>query len=375
MSEQKQSEYILLPPTAASPLWVLWRVFSGKTIALRYWGRWAASVVFSSLSAPFRLYEQWRWRKTIAAVKVEHPPVFLIGHWRSGTTLLHNLLSQDPQMGYVTTYHATFPSVLLSGKWLFKTFMELALPRRRAGDNVQMNANYPQEEEFALGNMGYHSLYYFWYFPTHLPTYYNQFAALEADQKTAKIWKENYSELVKKALVDTQGSIFLSKNPPNTARIKRLLELYPDAKFVYIYRNPIDVFLSTQKFFSAMLPYLQFETISPEQLEAHILQLYICLYNQYEQDKGLIPAGNLVEVRYEDLVQRPMPILEQLYADLSLPNFNRAQAPIAAYAATQKDYEKNKHYITAAQLERVLQNWQFAMDKWGYSLPANLEVV
>lgn len=362
-----------MPPTSAMPLWLLYKTFSGNTIAPRYWGRLFLSVLFSLLGAPFRLYETWRHKATIEQMNVEKDPVFVIGHWRSGTTHLHNLLSQDPQMSYVSTYHATFPGVLLSGKWLFKAFMQLFIPKRRAGDNVRIHPDYPQEEEFALGNMGYHSYYYFFFLPQKTRYYFDKFMNMKSGSDTAESWKRDYLELVKKALLNTGKGRFLSKNPPNTTRIPQLLELFPNAKFIYIYRNPVTVYLSTKKFFGAMMPYLCFEDISEAQLEKNILDIYVQMHQKYEQDKQLVPSGNLIEVSFEALEQSTLPVLENIYQSLSLPGFETAQAHFEQYAGKQKAYKKNRHAISQRELDAVSSRWGFEIVHRGYKIP-DLEV-
>src|SRR3954469_16642118 len=58
---------------------------------------------------PFHELERRRVRKRVAAQELAAPPVFVIGHGRSGTTHLHELLSRDPQFGCVTLMQAAFP--------------------------------------------------------------------------------------------------------------------------------------------------------------------------------------------------------------------------------------------------------------------------
>ncbi|HBA28952.1 MAG TPA: sulfotransferase, partial [Parabacteroides goldsteinii] len=51
-----------------------------------------------------------------------------------------------------------------------------------------------------------------------------------------KVFKETFLKLVKISLWNTHGSQFLSKNPPHTGRVKTLLEMFPNAKFIYLKR-------------------------------------------------------------------------------------------------------------------------------------------
>jgi hypothetical protein len=104
---------------------------------------------------------------------MEKDPVFILGHWRSGTTFLHNMLCSDPQSAYVSTYQSVFPDNLAS-QAIFKTFMKMNLPEKRPSDNVKLGIDLPQEDEFALSNMIADSFYHFFYFPEKYRDYYTR---------------------------------------------------------------------------------------------------------------------------------------------------------------------------------------------------------
>ena len=72
------------------------------------------------------------------------------------------------------------------------------------------------------------------------------------------MFKDTFLRLVKVSLANTGGTQYLSKNPPHTGRVRTLLEMFPNAKFIYLKRNPYTVFESTRSFFT--------NTIKPQQL-------------------------------------------------------------------------------------------------------------
>jgi len=65
-----------------------------------------------SLSSLFQWMDPLYFRKRLRQMDAPPPPLFIIGHWRSGTTLMHTLLSKDPRFGYVSTFHSVFPNNL-----------------------------------------------------------------------------------------------------------------------------------------------------------------------------------------------------------------------------------------------------------------------
>jgi hypothetical protein len=144
---------------------------------------------------------------------------------------------------------------------------------------------------------------------------------------------------------------------------------------VHIYRNPVTVYLSTLNFFSKTIPPLQFHTISQKELENHILEVYEKMMRKYEADKTLIPAGNLVEIRYEDFEADPLTQLKAIYKQLNIPGFETKKEIFKAYISEQEEFKVNKHKISRATLDVVLARWQPFMDLWGYKVPDNITIV
>jgi len=62
-------------------------------IDIRYFPRIIYSLFLSSATSPFRISERLKFDNKINNVEINESPVFLLGHWRSGTTDLHNLFS------------------------------------------------------------------------------------------------------------------------------------------------------------------------------------------------------------------------------------------------------------------------------------------
>ncbi|MCK4678612.1 MAG: sulfotransferase, partial [Bacteroidales bacterium] len=294
----KEKFGILLPPAVGYSFSLLLNLLKKNKILPRYYLRVLAIVVINVINMPFRAYERKFINPRIAKSKINEDPIFIIGHWRSGTTLLHNLLTRDEQMGYVTTYQSVFPDTLfnIAGKFIFKNFTKLLIPATRKGDNVKLNPDLPQEEEFALGCAHPTSFYYFWLFPENIEDYYSKYILFkDVSDDTLINWGNDYSLTIKKALRNLNKRHFISKNPPNSGRIKQLLKLFPDAKFIHIHRNPVEVFLSTRHFFRIMLPHLQLHSINEKQLEESIFIIYKEMMNQLIQDKHLIPENNFIE--------------------------------------------------------------------------------
>jgi hypothetical protein len=172
--------------------------------------------------------------------------------------------------------------------------------------------------------------------------------------------------VLRKATLRTGGKRLVLKNPANSGRIRKLLKLFPDAKFVHLYRNPYDVFLSTWWAYRAVVPRSQVQEISSVQVEAHVLRFYAQLLRHYLADRALIPTRNLVEVKFEDLEVAPLVQLRHVYDGLGLPGFAQAEPAFRAYLASTAGYQKNQYELTDEVIAKVNRHWQFAFAEWGY---------
>jgi hypothetical protein len=151
---KKASIAVKMGPSLGSPLknWLKLISSNGFFIKLKYYPRLYLILIVSIIGIPFRMFEHWKFRKKIKLTHIIKPPIFILGHWRSGTTYLHNLLTQDPQFGYISMLEASFPKSFLITNF-FKFFMNSFLPKKRPMDNMEMGLNFPQEEEMAIGNL------------------------------------------------------------------------------------------------------------------------------------------------------------------------------------------------------------------------------
>jgi hypothetical protein len=248
--------------------------------------------------------------------------------------------------------------------------MRLFIPRKRHGDNVELDVNYPQEEEFAIGSKHELSYYYFWFFPEKWKEYYEKYIRFEGiKDKQKRKWQKDYRIVILKALQNTRKQVFLSKNPPNTGRIKQLLETFPDAKFIHIHRNPVKVFLSTRHFLHKMLPALQFHSLSDQESDEAIFNIYKMMMDRYFQERELIPQDNFIEVSFEDLEQKPLENLQKVYADLELKGYEEAIPAFEVFLNSSKGYKKNVHKISRSTLDRVISEWNFVMKEYNYKIP------
>ena len=316
---------------------------------------------------PNRFLEKAIFDRQIEKLTVRSP-VFIIGHWRSGTTYLHNLITQDDNLGYVSSLQTWTPELFLGSESIIQYILKRFLPEIRPMDNVELSAELPQEEEYALGNVGLYCFYHGWYFPKKMKQYFRQFVLFnDLSSQIETEWQTAYLRILKKATYKMNGKRLILKNPANTARIKTLLKMFPDAQFIHIYRNPYAVFASTKNLYRKLLPSLELQEVSDREIEENILLIYREMMLKFFEDKQLIPQGNLVEIAYEDLIAKPLDIIEKIYQQLELNNFDDNRAEFEIYINTKSKYQSNQYQLTNEDKSKVVENWNFALKEWHYS--------
>jgi hypothetical protein len=324
----------------------------------------------SFLTIPFRIWERVRYRELNNGTSLDASPIFIVGHWRSGTTLLHQLLCRDPAFGYVSTFQTIAPEWFLTCGRTVESWLARAIPSTRMMDNMRLNLDDPQEEEFAMAEMSPFSFYHQWSFPRNAREYFDKYAMFHnVPDSVVCNWKKAYLRILHKATFNSGGKQLVIKNPINTARIETLLEMFPNAKFVHIYRNPYTVFLSTRHFFRCVLGSTQLQAANQDEIEANILYFYEQMMRRFLDEKRLIPQGNLVELRFEEFEAQPLDGLRQVYDGLRLPGFDAAEDRFRDHLASLAGYRKNRYDLSDDVIRKVEEHWGFAIDRWGYKVP------
>jgi hypothetical protein len=202
--------------------------------------------------------------------------------------------------------------------------------------------------------------------------YYKFIRFRSISDKILTQWKKVYYNLLQKTTLYMHGKRLILKNPANTARIRFLLDLFPDAKFIHIYRNPYIVYASTRNFYKKAIEGFMLQKISDNQIEENIFWLYQHMMRSYFNEKNLIPSENLVEVKFENLEHNPIQHLESIFTKLKLKNFESIKSKIRSYIESIKNYKKNKYKLNNAIIDKIYEKWGFAIDKWGYEVPKEL---
>jgi len=302
----------------------------------------AISISFVSLANSLMAATSERiYRKRTMATQIEQPPLFVIGHWRTGTTWLHELLVRDHRFTFPTTYQCMAPHhFLLTERWLSGP-LNWTMPSKRPMDDMAVGMSRPQEDEFALMNLGLGSPYLEWAFPNRNPRY-DQYLSLQGlDAVTKERWKNTFEYFVKQLTFRSPKRVVL-KSPTHTVRVATLLKIFPDARFVHVVRNPLQFIPSMVRMWTRMTDAMSLQVRRDPISVDRILEVFRLMYDQFEIDRQLIPTNHFFEVRYEDLVSQPLSQMELIYQHLGLGDFEPARPAISECLASGSGYKPNK---------------------------------
>jgi hypothetical protein len=224
--------------------------------------------------------------------EIKHPPVFVIGAPRSGSTLLYKALTERFKLSYFSNFTAKFFRTPLCGMWLQKA---LHITSRR-GD---YNFNYGQVK--GLGSPSECGEFWYRWFPRGLHVY------VAPGETPAWIRNELRSEIGEISAISKQPMLF--KNLYNSMRIAPIVESIPEASFIVCHRDQIDNALSimqgrTKKLNSKdkwwSLPPKEIEQLKdlawPNQIAGQIYYIY----KQIEEDKKRYGSERFLDIKYEN---------------------------------------------------------------------------
>jgi omega-hydroxy-beta-dihydromenaquinone-9 sulfotransferase len=321
-------------------------------------------VLVSVINTALTALQSFYWGARIGRIELPDDPIFIIGHWRTGTTLLHELLALDPRNRCPTTYECFSPNHFLLSEPLVAGWLGYTLPARRPSDNMAMGWDKPQEDEFALCNMGVPSPYATMAFPNQPPQFQEYLELDEVSPPQRRRWERAFQTFLKQLLLKRPGRLVL-KSPPHTFRLPVLVRMFPRARFIHMRRDPYAVFSSTVRLWKSLYAWQGYQLPTYEGLEEYVLDTFVRMHKRLETTRGLVDPARFHELRYEDLLRDPQGQTAAIYERFSLGGFDELRPKIAEYFRQRADYQTNRHELTPELREKIARRWGPWLDKQG----------
>jgi hypothetical protein len=318
------------------------------------------SVINSGLAALQKLV----FGRRVANTVIADPPIFVIGHWRTGTTLLHELLVLDDRFVGPTGFECVVPQHFLLTERL-APLAGFMVSKHRAMDNMDSSLYHPQEDEFVWVMQGQPSPYLTLAFPNRPPEHERYLDLEQLTPQELAAWKRPLLRFVQQ-LYFRHGKTVVLKNPNHSFRIKVLLDVFPQAKFIHIVRDPYVVYPSSIHLLKSLSRVHSLQRPTFEGLDERVLATYVDLYRKVDEGRELVDPSRFYELRYEDLIADPEAQLRRLYEHLELGDFEQYLPRLRQYLAEHVDYRTNRYELTAQQRAAVDENWGDVIDRYGY---------
>jgi len=259
-------------------------------------------------------------------------PVFIVGHARSGTTLVHRLMSKDAgRFSSFLLYELYFPSLLQ--KKALRLFA--ALDQRYLGSRVARRIRAWEEKRYgamqSIHKMGltvpeeddivfyYSCASGFWI--TKMP-YMGDLDFFYVDQRPERKRRRLmrfYKDCVRRQLYLNGGDrVHLSKNPVFSGRVESLIEAFPDARFVVPIRNPYETIPSLLKLMRVGWRQLDWDEERVRRCLGLLAEQSFDTYRYPLEVLARHPETSHAIVDYRDVVADPAAAIERVYQQLGM---------------------------------------------------------
>ncbi len=296
-------------------------------------------------------------------------PIFILGHWRSGTTHLYNTMVKANTFGFVDPITTGLPWDMFGIAHYLRPLLERTIPRDRYIDNIPVTPDAPQEDEIALASMTPISFYHAIYFPKVFDKQVKRGLFLEnCSDKELESRKFAFTHFMQKLSYRYKKPLLI-KNPVYTGCPLFLKQIFPQAKFIHIHRNPFEVFLSMRNFYKKLLPVFALQNYNHIDIDEVVLSTYQEMMHRFERETANFKAPDFVEIGYDTLSSNPMATLEKIYKTLDLQGFKEAKPEFENYLGSVKSYKKNTFKGTEEMANKVSERCTHFIEKWHYERP------
>ncbi len=327
----------------------------------------ATILIFATANQLRKWVSRAVYERDLDRVEISPAPIFVIGSWRSGTTWLHQTLIADPAFAGPMAEACFNPEAFLAGRRLLAPLLRLAYPKKRPMDNVKVSPETAEEDEHAILLSGANSPYRKNLFPGR-DIAGTEPRVEEMSEADAAFWRQAWLRFLRRVQLINPGKRLVLKSPSHTGRIREILRQFPDARFVHIVRDPYEIFASGRKVTVGMSTVQALQTTMPSQASSDRsrIERFVALHAAYHAEKGDIPEGHLVTVRYEDMKADPMQVLRQIYATLEIGDFEAAAPHFRESVARAKGYRPNKLSLEPGVVATIDAAWGDYFDRYGY---------
>lgn len=312
-------------------------------------------------------------------------PVFIIGNPRSGTTFLHRLLAGDENnFSYIRMWEVIFAPSVSQRKliWFFQKIDDVLGGKFQRWLLVQEKKTWlanpihkigllePDEDESILFSM-WATIFTSVVFPH--PDLVRKYAYFDKQVpllERHKIMRFYRSCLRRHLFARHSDKKFLSKNPTFSPKVDSLYEFFPDAKIIYLVRNPLDTIPSIISWMSYQ--WKQFsDPVENYLFKDYMLELAKEWYEYPLERFSKAPPDSYAIIRYEDLVQNPKQIIAGIYEKFGFdlaPEFEKILDEAGQRETSYKSGHKYSLRKMGLTRKGILKTFAFVFKRFGFDM-------
>jgi omega-hydroxy-beta-dihydromenaquinone-9 sulfotransferase len=308
-------------------------------------------------------------------------PVFIVGLPRSGTTHFHRLMAKDPRFTSFRLWEILLAPSIVQKKF----FKALGVLDRKLGNPVsrfilqfekeklqnkfhEIGLFKPEEDDPILLHI-FSSFFLFFIFP--FDDEVNHFSRFDLEipaSERVRIMKF-YKQCVQRHLyVFGKDKRFLSKNPAFTPKIQSIGETFPDAKVIYMARNPLQAVASGMSIRSFWLDRL-YSPLSPEAIQSFIVQRALFFYTYPLETLSAWPENRHALVNYDSLIADPEKTVLDVYKRLDMDVSTSYRTALSLDKIRSFAYRSRHHYASedfGISRDTILSLFQNVLDQFGF---------
>ena len=350
---------------------LLWR--HRRRIEAGYAGRVAFMMATSLLGAALSLGDRPRFGRPATRTTWDGPVLFILGFWRSGTTLLHDLVARDPRFATPTLVDANTAPFLAAGR-VIGPWLAPILPPDRGYDSMVLDVAGPWEEEGMLFSLSGLSPYLTALFPKDFREFDSMLDLRGLPESGLREWRRSYVTICGRVTRGATHKTVLFKSPPGAARLPLIMETFPQAKFLHLSRDPEVVFASNMRMMRQVGETMRLQHETDDDIAEHVLHRFEVIYDRYAEDFGKLPPGRVANLTYEQLLADPLGSLEEAYERLDLPGFGAIAPEFSRLLDARASYRTNVHApLSPQRRSEIAQRWGPHARRWGYYADSGVE--
>jgi hypothetical protein len=317
-----------------------------------------------SLAVRLTLVEACKQNPEILAERVEDPLV-IVGLARTGTTMLHRLVSSDAGLYSARWWEVRFPAPFAGWDWRgadpriaaahaeVRTILE-TMPV--LASIHPWDAEGPDEEIMLMEHA----------FVSHVPESSANVPSYRAwidrqDQRAQYAFLRELLQYLQwqKQRRGEHAQRWVLKAPTHQGNLDRLLETFPGAVVIHTHRDPVETIASVASMYFSLWS-LNTDAPDPVEIGKQVLDRYARAAERSMELRELIPAERIVDVSYRDVARDPVGTVRAIYDRIGRALTPQAEAAMRAWVAKNPrehrpphEYSAEKFGLTRERIERA----------------------